>query len=85
LRDHPGPGDEVSNQLSVRYRQVCLLGFISHQVEQYSSVTDLRAEAIHHAYVAIALYVAQAIASTLWLRRHRFGPLERVWRAFSYR
>jgi len=34
--------------------------------------------------LAIAIYTAQAIASTLWLRRFRFGPLEWVWRSFSY-
>lgn len=34
--------------------------------------------------LAIAIYAAQAIASALWLRRFRFGPLEWVWRSFSY-
>jgi uncharacterized protein len=34
--------------------------------------------------LAIAIYTAQAIASALWLRRFRFGPLEWVWRSFSY-
>jgi len=32
----------------------------------------------------IGIYAAQAIASALWLRRFRFGPLEWVWRSFSY-
>jgi uncharacterized protein len=34
--------------------------------------------------LAIAIYAAQALASALWLRRFRFGPLEWVWRSFSY-
>ena len=34
--------------------------------------------------LAIGIYAAQAIASALWLRRFRFGPLEWVWRSFSY-
>jgi uncharacterized protein len=34
--------------------------------------------------LAVAIYAAQAIASALWLRRFRFGPLEWVWRSFSY-
>jgi uncharacterized protein len=34
--------------------------------------------------VAVVLYVAQAIASALWLRRYRFGPVEWAWRSFTY-
>jgi Predicted membrane protein len=34
--------------------------------------------------LAFAIYAAQAMASALWLRRFRFGPLEWVWRSFSY-
>jgi uncharacterized protein len=34
--------------------------------------------------LAIGIYAAQAIASALWLRRFRFGPLEWMWRSFSY-
>jgi uncharacterized protein len=34
--------------------------------------------------LAFGIYAAQAIASALWLRRFRFGPLEWVWRSFSY-
>jgi uncharacterized membrane protein YeiB len=33
--------------------------------------------------LAIGIY-AEAIASALWLRRFRFGPLEWMWRSFSY-
>ena len=34
--------------------------------------------------LAIAIYAAQAIASALWLRRFRFGPLEWCWRSLTY-
>jgi uncharacterized protein len=34
--------------------------------------------------LAIGLYAAQAIASTFWLRRYRFGPVEWLWRAVTY-
>jgi uncharacterized protein len=40
--------------------------------------------AAHGILLAIGIYAGQAIASTLWLRRFRFGPLEWVWRSFSY-
>jgi uncharacterized protein len=34
--------------------------------------------------VALAIFVAQAIASALWLRRFRFGPVEWAWRSVTY-
>ena len=34
--------------------------------------------------LAILIYAGQATASALWLRRFRFGPIEWVWRSFSY-
>jgi uncharacterized protein len=33
--------------------------------------------------IAIALFVAQAVFAAAWLRRHRLGPIEGVWRAFA--
>jgi uncharacterized protein len=33
---------------------------------------------------AVAVFVLQMAASAWWLRRFRFGPLEWLWRAFSY-
>ena len=36
------------------------------------------------AEIGVALYVAQAVLSALWLRRYRFGPVEWVWRSFTY-
>jgi uncharacterized protein len=34
--------------------------------------------------IAVALFALQALASTLWLRVHRFGPLEWLWRTLMY-
>ena len=34
--------------------------------------------------IAIAIYLAQMIASALWLRTFRFGPAEWLWRSFTY-
>jgi uncharacterized protein len=31
-----------------------------------------------------AVYVSQAVASTIWLRYYRFGPLEWLWRTLMY-
>jgi uncharacterized protein len=33
---------------------------------------------------AILLFVALVLFSKFWLARHRYGPLERIWRAFTY-
>jgi uncharacterized protein len=35
-------------------------------------------------FVAIAIVVAQALFSRLWLRRHSMGPMESLWRRLSY-
>lgn len=35
-------------------------------------------------YVILAIWVAQAVFSLLWLRHYRFGPLEWLWRALTY-
>ena len=34
--------------------------------------------------VTIAVFAVMVIFSTLWLSRFRYGPLERVWRSFTY-
>jgi uncharacterized protein len=34
--------------------------------------------------IAIAIYAAQAVFSTWWLRRFRFGPIEWLWRSLMY-
>jgi uncharacterized protein len=37
------------------------------------------------ASVGVALYLAQIISSSLWLRHFRFGPVEWLWRSLTYR
>jgi len=34
--------------------------------------------------LALLLFGAQGAFSTWWLRTHRFGPLEWLWRSFTY-
>ncbi len=36
------------------------------------------------AALAVAFFATQAVFSAWWLRSHRFGPLERLWRSFTY-
>jgi len=43
-----------------------------------------RMSAANGILLAVAIYAAQAVASAVWLRRFRYGPLEWVWRSFSY-
>lgn len=43
-----------------------------------------RIGAAYTVLIATALYVAQLIASTWWLSRFRFGPLEWLWRTLTY-
>ena len=35
-------------------------------------------------YVVIGVWVVQVIASPIWLRHFRFGPLEWLWRSLTY-
>lgn len=34
--------------------------------------------------LGLAVYIAQVLASTWWLRRYRFGPIEWLWRTLMY-
>ena len=34
--------------------------------------------------IVLVLFAAQAVASRWWMARHRYGPLEWVWRAFTW-
>jgi len=43
-----------------------------------------RMGAAHAALFGLAVYGAQVAASAAWLRRHRFGPVEWLWRSFTY-
>lgn len=61
--------------------QSVLLGaiFYGYGLGLFGRLGEARALAI-----AIAIYVAQAILCALWLRRYRFGPVEWLWRSFTY-
>ena len=37
------------------------------------------------AAIGVAFFATQTVASALWLRRYRFGPVEWLWRSFTYR
>ena len=43
-----------------------------------------RLQRVQLLYVVLPIWIAQAIASPLWLRRFRFGPMEWVWRSLTY-
>ncbi len=45
----------------------------------FGRVGEARATAI-----GVAIFVTQAALSAAWLRRYRFGPVEWVWRSFTY-
>lgn len=36
------------------------------------------------AVIGVGIFAAQAAFSTAWLRRYRFGPMEWIWRSFTY-
>jgi uncharacterized protein len=36
------------------------------------------------ALMALAIFTVQAVVSAAWLRRYRFGPVEWLWRSFTY-
>jgi uncharacterized protein len=44
----------------------------------------LKLRPLAYAPAAVACFAAVAAASTAWLRRFRFGPLEWVWRTVTY-
>jgi uncharacterized protein len=34
--------------------------------------------------IALLIFAAQVVFSTLWLRSHRYGPMEWLWRSLTY-
>ncbi len=58
---------------------ICGLIFYSYGLGLYGQLTGTQAMLI-----ATLILAAQAIASTVWLRYFRFGPLEWAWRSASY-
>jgi uncharacterized protein len=43
-----------------------------------------RLQRIDLLYVVLPIWIVQLIASPIWLRRFRFGPMEWVWRSLTY-
>ncbi len=43
-----------------------------------------RLNEVQGASLSVVLFGAQAVFAAWWLRRYRFGPLEWVWRSFTY-
>ena len=45
----------------------------------YGRLGEARAAAI-----GVTIFGVQAVLSAAWLRRYRFGPVEWLWRSFTY-
>ncbi len=58
---------------------LCTLLFYGHGAGLYGSV-DRKFQVI----IVLAIWIPIMIISPLWLKRFRFGPLERIWRALTY-
>jgi len=58
---------------------LCTLLFYGHGFGLYGSV-ERKLQVI----IVLAIWILITIFSSLWLRRFRFGPLERIWRRLSY-
>ncbi|HKX83158.1 MAG TPA: DUF418 domain-containing protein, partial [Pyrinomonadaceae bacterium] len=41
--------------------------------------------AFYSTIIALAIFAFQIVASALWLRYFRYGPLEWIWRQLTYR
>jgi len=63
----------------VMHSVVCAFLFTGYGLGLYG-----RLERFELYYVVAGLWVVQLIASPLWLRRYRFGPLEWAWRSLTY-
>ena len=58
---------------------VCTLIFYGHGWGLYGSM-----ERKIQVLIVLAIWVLILIISPLWLKRFRFGPLERLWRILTY-
>ncbi|MYC65461.1 MAG: DUF418 domain-containing protein [Acidobacteriia bacterium] len=58
---------------------ICTTMFYGHGLGWFGSV-----DRVGQAGVVASVWAAQLIASSLWLRRYRFGPAEWVWRSLTY-
>lgn len=58
---------------------ICTLLFYGHGWGLYGSV-----ERKFQVLIVLAIWIPILIISSLWLKRFRFGPLERLWRGLTY-
>ena len=58
---------------------VCVFIFYSYGLGYYGQLSSIQLVAL-----SIAIYSIQVVFSALWLSRFKQGPLEKIWRRFSY-
>lgn len=58
---------------------ICTFLFYGHGFGLYGSV-----ERKFQVLIVLAIWILILFISPLWLKRYRFGPLERLWRALTY-
>ena len=58
---------------------ICTFLFYGHGLGLYGSV-----ERKFQVIIVLAIWILIMIISPLWLKRFRFGPLERIWRSLTY-
>jgi uncharacterized protein len=58
---------------------ICTLFFFGYGLNYYGEL-----EFYQIYFVVLAIWIVQLIASPIWLRFFRFGPLEWVWRSLTY-
>lgn len=58
---------------------LCTFIFYGHGIGLYGSV-----ERKYQILMVLAIWILIMFISPLWLKRYRFGPLERIWRALTY-
>ncbi len=59
---------------------ICTTIFYGHGLGWFGAV-----ERVGQAGLVVGVWAVQLIASPLWLRRYRFGPVEWAWRSLTYR
>ena len=58
---------------------VCTFIFSGHGLGLYGSV-----ERKYQILIVLAIWILILIVSSVWLKRFRYGPLERIWRVLTY-
>lgn len=79
LTDRLGAVGQMALTNYVMHSVVCAFLFTGYGLGLYG-----RLERYQLYYVVAGLWIFQMIASPIWLRHFRFGPLEWVWRSLTY-